>query len=140
MRRALVVASIALALLAAAGVFAQQNLGLLGRYDDARFVDQNKQTTNQFVFTRLIYNGRIPGYIKNWYTDWPAADRQLIMGIQRLSNLNIADRERLIPLNDPDLFEYPFLYTERAGPDGVDALRCCDHAGVPRAGWLLGCG
>ena len=115
MRRALVVASIALGLLAAAGVLAQQNLGLLGRYDDARFVDQNKQTTNQFVFTRLIYNGRIPGYIKNWYTDWPAADRQLIMGIQRLSNLNIADRERLIPLNDPDLFEYPFLYTSEPG-------------------------
>ncbi len=115
MRRRIVAASIVFGLLAAAGVFAQQELGLLGRYDDARFVDQNKQTTNQFAFTRLIYNGRIPAYIKNWYTDWPAADRQLIMGIQRLSNLNIADEERLIPLNDPDLFEYPFLYTSEPG-------------------------
>src|ERR1051326_7074915 len=37
------------------------------------------------------------------------------MGLKRLTNLNIADHERAIPLNDPDLFKYPFLYSSEVG-------------------------
>jgi hypothetical protein len=95
----------------AATLIAQEELRLNGRYDDARYIDQPKHDTNQIVFARLIYNGRIPGYYKNWYTDYPKADRQLIMGLKRLTNLNIADYERAIAINDPDLFRYPFVYT-----------------------------
>lgn len=91
-------------------IFAQE-LGLLGRYEDARYIEQPTEDTNQIVFARLIYNGQIPGYYKNWYTDYPKADRQLIMGLKRLTNLNIADYERAVPINDPDLFRYPFIYT-----------------------------
>jgi len=91
-------------------IFAQE-LGFLGRYDDARYIDQSKTDTNQIVFARLIYNGRIPGYYKNWYTDYPKADRQLILGLKRLTNLNIAEDERAVAINDPDLFRYPFIYT-----------------------------
>ncbi len=115
MRRALWVVAVGACLLTAAGLFAQQGMGWLGQYDDVKFIEQETDRTNQFVFTRLIYNGRIRTYIKNWYTDYPKSDRQLIMGIQRLSNLNIADHERAVPLNDPDLFEYPFLYTSEPG-------------------------
>jgi len=92
-------------------MFAQQELGLLGRYDDARYLKQSTNDTNQIVFTRLIYNGRIPGYYKNWYTDYPDAGIKLILGLKRLTNLNIADEERAIAINDPDLFRYPFVYT-----------------------------
>jgi len=99
-----------LLLVSLATIFAQE-IGLLGRYDDARYIEQPKQDTNQIVFARLIYNGRIPGYYKNWYTDYPKADRQLIMGLKRLTNLNIADYERAVAINDPDLFRYPFIYT-----------------------------
>ena len=95
----------------AAGKIFGQELGLLGRYDDARYIEQPLDDTNQIVFARLIYNGRIPGYYKNWYTDYPKADRQLIMGLKRLTNLNIADYERAVAINDPDLFRYPFVYT-----------------------------
>jgi hypothetical protein len=84
---------------------------LIGRYDDATYIDQPKEENNQFVFARLIYNGRIPGYYKNWYTDYPKSDRTLIMGIKRLTNLNVADRERAVAVTDPELFRYPFLYT-----------------------------
>ena len=115
MRSSAIVVPITLLLVFAVGLFGQHKLGLVGSYDDINIVRQQNNESNQFVFTRLVYNGRIPSYIKNWYTDWPAADRQLIMGIQRLSNLNIADEERLVPLNDPDLFEYPFLYTSEPG-------------------------
>jgi hypothetical protein len=92
-----------------------QELGLLGRYDDAEFIDQPNDDTNQIIFARLIYNGRIPGYIKNWYTDYPKSDRQLIQGLKRLTNLDIADHERAVRITDPDLFKYPFLYTSEPG-------------------------
>src|ERR1041385_567035 len=58
--------------------FAQQELNFLGRYDDAKYIKQDKSDTTQFVFTRLIYNGRILGYYKNWYTDYPKGDEQLM--------------------------------------------------------------
>src|SRR5947208_14356468 len=100
------------AVVAAVVVYGQEEFGLLGRYDDVRRVPDNfTKESNQFVFTRLIYNGRIPGYYKNWYTDYPKADRLLIKAIKRLTNLNIADHERAVAVNDPDLFKYAFLYT-----------------------------
>ena len=110
MRRFGTAALLILVNIAFSALFAQE-LGLLGRYDDARWIDQPKEDTNQIVFARLIYNGRIPGYYKNWYTDYPKSDRLLIQGIKRLTNLNIAEHERAVAINDPDLFRYPFLYT-----------------------------
>jgi len=96
--------------IAFAAMFAQE-LGLIGRYDDARFLRQPTKDTDQVVFTRLIYNGRIPGYYKNWYTDYPEAGYHLILGLKRMTNLNIADQERAVAITDPNLFRYPFIYT-----------------------------
>jgi hypothetical protein len=101
--------------LTGAGFLAQDLNQYVGRYEDARQVLQEREPTNQFVFARLVYNGVEPYYIKNWYTDWPKADRQLIAGIQRLSGIDIADHERVVALDDPRLFEYPFLYTSEPG-------------------------
>lgn len=95
----------------AAGTIFSQELAFVGRYEDARSIKQPTSDTNQIVFARLIYNGRIPAYYKNWYTDYPEAEMHLIMGLKRLTNLNIADHGRAVALNDPDLFSYPFLYT-----------------------------
>ena len=52
-------ALLAISIAAIAGL--AQELGFLGRYDDARYIEQPKEETNQIVFARLIYNGRIPG-------------------------------------------------------------------------------
>src|SRR5262245_57437787 len=41
---------------AAATIFGQE-LGLVGRYDDARYLKQSTADTNQIVFARLIFNG-----------------------------------------------------------------------------------
>ena len=108
--------ALVLALLALGTVFGQQELSFIGRYDDVKNIKQEiGGDTNQFVFARLIYNGRIPGYYKNWYTDYPKCDEQLILGIKRLTNLHIADHEVAIPLTDPNLFKYPFLYSSEVG-------------------------
>src|ERR1041385_1265779 len=103
---------LAVAVLSGVIVYAQEELELLGRYDDVRRVPENyTKQTNQFVFARLIYNGRIPGYYKNWYTDYPRADKHLIDALKRLTNINIANEERVVPINDPDLFKYPLVYS-----------------------------
>ena len=104
-------AVLAVALVTGGLLFSQDELNLIGRYDDIERIVQPKNDTNQFVFARLIYNGRIPGYYKNWYTDYPKADHQLMMGIKRLTNIDIADAERAIPINDPSLFNYPLIYS-----------------------------
>jgi hypothetical protein len=109
------VVMIPLVLVLAGALFAQEELPFLGRYDDFRFIKQPKDDSDQIIFARLIYNGRIPAYYKNWYTDYPKSDELLIHGIKRLTNLNMADEPRAVPLNDPDLFKYPFLYTSEPG-------------------------
>lgn len=115
MRRVWIVLALLIAGIAVGTLIFAQDLALLGRYDDARYIVQPKDETNQIVFARLIYNGKIPGYYKNWYTDYPKSDRLLITGIKRLTNLNIADRERAVAVTDPDLFKYPFLYASEPG-------------------------
>src|SRR5438309_11438741 len=105
-----------LAVVTAVVVYGQEELELLGRYDDVRRVPDNyTKETNQFVFTRLIYNGRIPGYYKNWYTDYPRADRNLIAVLKRLTNINIDDGEPVVPIKDPDFFKYPLIYSSVVG-------------------------
>lgn len=70
----------------------------------------------EFTFVRAVYNGLGPwGYYKAWYTDWPKADRQFILGIQRLTNIETADREKTIPFTDSEIFRYPFVYSVEVG-------------------------
>lgn len=70
----------------------------------------------EFTFVRSVYSGIYGwGYYKSWATDWPKADRQFILGIKRLTNIKVADRERTIPLNDPEIFRFPFIYSVEVG-------------------------
>jgi len=70
----------------------------------------------EFTFVRIVYTGLGPwGYYKAWYTDWPKADRQLILGIRRLTNIQIAEQGKTIPLTDPEIFHYPFIYSVECG-------------------------
>jgi hypothetical protein len=140
-------ALVLLVCVSAGGLLAQQDLILAGNYDDAHFIDQPVRDTNQFVFARLIYNGRnqgnvrfgIPGDIKNWYTDYPKGDEQLIWALRRLTQLDIAEDERAIAITDPDLFKYPFLYTSEPGQmilDDKDAAIMREY--LKRGGfWML---
>ena len=109
------IAALLVTIFAAGLLSAQEELGLLGNYDDAKKIIQEKQQSNQFVFARLIYNGRIPGYIKNWYTDYPKGDEQLIWALRRLTQLDVAEHEHAIAVTDPELFRYPFVYTSEPG-------------------------
>jgi hypothetical protein len=108
--------------LALAGTLYSQDcrdaLGLFrfyGNYKDAEKIVQPKNDTNQIVFARLIYNGQMHPYYKNWCTDYPEADRWLVGALRRLTNLDIAEESRAIAVTDPTLFKYPFIYSSEPG-------------------------
>ncbi len=70
----------------------------------------------EFTFVRAVYTGLGPwGYYKGWYTDWPKADRQFLLGVRRLTNIRVAEQGKTIPLTDPELFHYPFIYSVECG-------------------------
>jgi hypothetical protein len=62
-----------------------------------------------------MYNGRIKNYIKNWYTDYPTGDRNLIEILGRVTDIDVAPETRVIPIHHPDLFSYPMIYSAEAG-------------------------
>lgn len=99
-----------------------------GHVTDVRFIDQDTSPTSQFVLARLVYNGREPFYLKNWYTDYSSGDKHLIMGLERLSNLDLAPEPRVVAIDDPDLFSYPMIYTSEPG----QMLLTDEHAAVLR--------
>jgi hypothetical protein len=70
----------------------------------------------EFTFVRAVYTSLRPwGYYKGWYTDWPKADRQFLLGLQRLTSIRVAREGKTIPLTDPELYKYPFLYSVEVG-------------------------
>lgn len=82
---------------------------------------QNPQAppvVREFFFTRAIYNayggyGRRGG--RSWSTDFPKADRQFMVVLKRLTNLDGYDNENAVALNDPNLRRFPFLYALEVG-------------------------
>ncbi len=85
-----------------------------------------------FYFTRAQYSswgGRGRGWgMGSWATDFPKADRQFLIGLQHLTNIDAYPLEHPIRFDDPDILRYPFVYALEVGymeltPAEVDGLR-----------------
>jgi Domain of unknown function (DUF4159) len=70
----------------------------------------------QFYFTRGAYTGyyRFRDFM-SWTVDYPKADRQFLIGVRRLTNLDAYELENPVRLTDPNLDRYPFLYFVEPG-------------------------
>lgn len=80
--------------------------------------------TNSFVFTRAIYSGRGRGRGgfggggrcgQSWCTDYPKADNQFNVVLQRLVDIDAYGVANAITLDDPDLRRFPMLYALEVG-------------------------
>ena len=101
-----------------------------GGFDPRALLDQrgaqNADGPHEFFFTRAIYNS---GYrYGSWAIDYPKADRQFMMVVNRLINIDASERENAIRLDDPNLRRFPFLYALEVGgialtPPEVEGLR-----------------
>ena len=116
MKTRLTAATIAISLLLAGWLWARETApAFVGRYEDIRYLGEQGRQDGGFTFARLVYNGHIRGYYKNWYTDFPKGDRQLIGILSRLTGVDVAAEERAIPIRHPDLFNYPFVSSVEGG-------------------------
>ncbi len=86
-------------------------------------LQQPPEVFHEFYFTRAIYSsggGSRFGYGRRgrggrWATDYPKADRQFIVVVKRLANLDAYDWENAISLSDPNVRRFPFLYALEVG-------------------------
>lgn len=85
-----------------------------GQEDD--FIPQPSAGPRQFYFTRAAYTGyyRFRDF-RSWSVDFPKADRQFLVGLRRLTNLDAYELENPVRLTDPEIGKYPFLYTVEVG-------------------------
>jgi hypothetical protein len=72
---------------------------------------------HSFYFTRAIYSGGGWGWRRrgSWATDYPEADRHFLVMLRHLTNLDAAEHENPIRLDDPELRRFPFLYAVEVG-------------------------
>jgi hypothetical protein len=92
---------------------------------------------HEFYFTRAIYTGGRGGRWGgrgSWATDYPKADRQFLVVIKRILGLDAYEYENAVPLTDPEIRRYPFLYALEVGrmaltQDEVRGLRDYLNAG-----------
>jgi hypothetical protein len=90
-------------------------LSLLGNIHDFQQLAPQAKQDHEFTFVRLIYNGRVPSYLKNWYTDYPSGDQNLVRVLKRLTGIDVAPESRALPIRHPDLFKYPMVYSVEGG-------------------------
>ena len=68
---------------------------------------------SQFYFTRAVYSS---GYRwSRWATDFPKADRQFMIAVNSLIDIDGAEHENPVRLDDPNLRRFPFLYALEVG-------------------------
>ncbi len=70
---------------------------------------------HEFYFTRAMYTGMRRRYYESWAIDYPKADRQFLIGLRRLTNIDAHELENPIRLDDPEIRRYPFLYALEVG-------------------------
>lgn len=73
---------------------------------------------SEFVLARMAYTDRYAGQLlerRPWEIDAPAAERHLLQGLRRLSAIDARPSGASVHPNEPDLFDFPFLYVVEAG-------------------------
>ena len=101
--------------LSGAILLAQEEFEFHGNSKDLRKLPPQTRQSHDYTFVRLMYNGRIPGYLKNWYTDYPTGDRNLVDILRRITRMDVSGESRVVPIHHPDLFNYPMIYSGEAG-------------------------
>ena len=70
---------------------------------------------HEFYFTRAIYSGSRGGWMESWAVDYPKADRQFLVGLDRQTGIDSWEWDNAVRLDDPNLRRYPFVYVLEVG-------------------------
>lgn len=79
---------------------------------------------HEFYFTRGIY-GDAEGaagddWGPRWAVDYPEADQHFLVALRRLSGIDAFASDNTVPLDDPSLRDYPFVYILEVGSLRLD--------------------
>src|SRR5262245_41163683 len=85
---------------------AQEGLDYEGNYADFRRLPPQTAQEHDFTFVRLMYNGRIPHYLKNWYTDYPTGDRNLVRILRRVTDIDVSPQSNASISSRPQIDIY----------------------------------
>ncbi|MGE0406816.1 MAG: DUF4159 domain-containing protein, partial [Candidatus Korobacteraceae bacterium] len=70
----------------------------------------------EWAFARLRWYSATSGYYRGWWAmDYPKADRQFTMGMQRLTRLESRSIEHVVDINSDEIYDWPWIYAELAG-------------------------
>jgi hypothetical protein len=100
---------------------------------------------HEWVFGRLRYKNFTGGGFgrggrrSSWATDYPRGDRYLVMGLKRMTRIDVRSVEQVIDLDgSDDIFNWPFLYAVEVGRwslDEKEAAQLRDY--LLRGGFLM---
>lgn len=96
----------------------------------------------EFFFTRAIYEGRRSRFGfgrrgRSWATDYPKADRQFLVVLKRLTNLDAYGADHAVDLANPDVRQFPFLYMLEVGNMNLTEAQVRGLRGYLEAGGFL---
>lgn len=68
---------------------------------------------SEFQFVRIVYNGGFEW--PRWSADWPEAEYHFAQGLERLTRVQVAEKGKVLALDDPSLFDFPWIYMVEVG-------------------------
>ncbi len=80
-----------------------------------RQATQLEPTDRAFYFTRAQYTSWAGRRFGSWAVDFPKADRQFLIGLRHLTNIDAYEQEHPVRLDDPELRRFPFVYALEVG-------------------------
>ncbi len=93
----------------------------------ARYPEEGRQYLEGFVFCRGQYRQVINEWLgQGWFTDYPDSEYNFMTRLSQLTTVEIqrtayGDPEHLVlTLDDPRLFEFPFLFMSDVGTIGIN--------------------
>jgi hypothetical protein len=90
-----------------------------------------------FYFTRAMYTSYSRWGRGSWGVDFPKADRQFLIGLTRLTGIDAYELENPVPLDDPALRRFPFLYAVEVGRMALTEAEVAGLRGYLLAGGFL---
>jgi Domain of unknown function (DUF4159) len=85
--------------------------------DGSDILPTDSHQKDEWVFARYHYESGFGGFggFRRWAADYPKSDRQLVMGVHRLTRIDTQPIEHVVNAGDKDIFDWPWIFVEDAG-------------------------
>ena len=103
----------------------QAQVGPAGPLTGEALYRPDYDSAGEFNFVRVQFDSYYSssfGY-GTWAIDFPDADINFLRGVSRLTNIRVMSEPIVLRLDDPAIFDYPFLYMLEVGQAGGMVLR-----------------